>query len=206
MQHEPSICTKPYCKTKDSYIRRNTIMTKILNKNESLNIPIKQEIFERADELLASKLKKHSKVFIERLDIHGEDKDISRILQRIMEKEKRKGLDPAYLAVREVGKSGHNHFHTVFFLNGNKTKSIWPLFEDANRVINNRLGNNPDKKSGLIDLCNHEFGNGIMIRRNYNSKEIIDKLSKKISYIAKEDQKEKVRGKTFFSSITKRRK
>lgn len=179
-------------------------MTKLLNQNSILDEPIKQEIFERGDALLYQMLEKHSQVFAARLDIHSSDENITKILHRLSEKEKRKGLDPAYLAVREVGESGHNHFHTIFFLNGNKTRSIWPLFEDANRVMNNVLGEKSDKKSGLIDLCNHEFNNGIMIRRNTYDKDAIEALSKKVSYLAKEDQKETVKGKSYFSSQIKK--
>ena len=175
-------------------------MTKLLNQNAILDEPMKQEIFERGDVLLYQKLQKHSQVFAERLDMHGRDEDIRKVLQRLAEKERRKGLDPAYLCVREVGESGNNHYHTIFFLNGNKTRSIWPLFEDANRVMNNVLGEKSDKKSGLIDLCNHNFSNGIMIRRNTYDKEAIEALSMKVSYLAKEYQKENVKGKTFFSS------
>ena len=126
-------------------------MTKLLNQNAILDEPMKQEIFERGDVLLYQKLQKHSQVFAERLDMHGRDEDIRKVLQRLAEKERRKGLDPAYLCVREVGESGNNHYHTIFFLNGNKTRSIWPLFEDANRVMNNVLGEKSDKKSGLIN-------------------------------------------------------
>lgn len=179
-------------------------MAKVLKQNFILDEPIKQEIFERGDALLCHMLEKHSQVFAARLDIHSSDENITKILHRLSEKEKRKGLDPSYLAVRELGESGHNHFHTIFFLNGNKTRSTWPLFVDANRVMNNVLGEKSDKKSGLIDLCNHEFKNGIMIRRNTYDKDAIEALSKKVSYLAKEDQKKTVKGKSYFSSQIKK--
>ena len=175
-------------------------MTKILNQNATLNIPIRQEIFERADTLLANKLEKHSKVLAGRIDAHIKDGNIQTFNQRLAEIERRKGLDPSYLTVCEVGKSGNKHFHTIFFLDGNKTRSVWSLFEDANRVMNNMIGDKSKKKSGLIDFCNHDFGNGIMINRHLNDKDSIDELSRKISYLAKEKQKENVKGKTFFSS------
>ena len=179
-------------------------MTKILNQNEALNVELIPEIFERADELLYQKIQENSQVLAGRLDFHGRDEDVQKVIQRLVEKEKRKGLNPSYLAVREVGKSGNNHYHTIFFLNGNKTRSVWPLFEDANNAMNNRLGEKTNKKSGLIDLCNHDFENGIMIRRNSKDKAAINELSKKVSYLAKKDQKENVKGKRFFSSQLKK--
>lgn len=181
-------------------------MTKILNQNVQVNYLIDDKIFERSDELLSHELNKHSQVLIARFDVHPvkRDIDISRFNQRLVEKEKRKGYDPLYITVPEVGESGNTHYHEIFFLNGNKIRHGWALFEDANRVLNNMLGEPPDKKTGLIHISHCKSKYEAMIRRNSIDKNIIREMSKKISYPSKVEQKDKVKGKSFFSSQIKK--
>ena len=181
-------------------------MTKILNPNVQVNYSMNDKIFERSDELLTQELDKYSKVLVTRFDVHSGKRefDIKKFNQRLVEKEKRKGYGPLYITVREVGESGNTHYHETFFLNGNKIRHGWALFEDANRVLNNMLGEPPDKKTGLIHISHCKSKYEAMIKRNSMDKSVIREMSKKISYPSKIEQKDNVKGKSFFSSQIKK--
>lgn len=176
----------------------------ILNQEEVLNIPLKNNILQAVDETLSEALQKHNKVFVMRMDIHFpqkvENKMIARFTRRFNERERRHGYDPKHITVKEISDSGRIHFHMALFLDGNKTQSIKPHIDNANTVMNNILKGECDNTKGLIDSCSHGHNNGIMIKRESEDYIKINELSRQLSYLAKEDQKENIKGKTFFYS------
>ena len=179
---------------------------KLLNPNEQMKYSMNNKIFERADALLSQALDKHSQLTITRFEVHPvkEDINIMRFNQRLVEMEKRKGNDPLYMTVPEIGESGNIHFHELFILNGNKTRHGWSLLQDAKRVLKNMLGDDSDQKCGKIHLSKYDSQYEFILRRNAIDKETISELSKKINYIAKLEQKDKIKGKSFYSSQIKK--
>ena len=179
---------------------------KLLNPNEQMKYSMNNKIFERADALLSQALDKHSQLTITRFEVHPvkEDINIMRFNQRLVEMEKRKGNDPLYMTVPEIGESGNIHFHELFILNGNKTRHGWSLLQDAKRVLKNMLGDDPDQKCGKIHLSKYDSQYEFILRRNAIDKDTISELSKKINYIAKLEQKDKIKGKSFYSSQIKK--
>ena len=66
------------------------------------------------------------------------------------------------------------------------------------------LGDDPDQKCGKIHLSKYDSQYEFILRRNAIDKETISELSKKINYIAKLEQKDKIKGKSFYSSQIKK--
>lgn len=78
----------------------------------------------------------------------------------------RKGLSPHYLWVRErkEGRLNH-HYHFFILLKGQVTRQFWHHLQKAEQIWKTKLdliGNN----QGLVDFCNRDGNNGIMIFRN----------------------------------------
>ena len=185
-------------------------MTMIINPESFLRIALRSDIVNAVDELMSESLEKHCKVFVMRFDVHSfeedEKKNISKFTQRFIEKERRAGYDTSYIGVREISSNGNKHYHFAIFSNGNKTESVKPHLDNANVAINNLLGLPPGTRTGIIDECNRDHRNGIMIERNKSNQNDLDEVSRQLSYITKVNQKKEVKGKTFFRSISRKRK
>jgi len=157
---------------------------------QPLPIPMKDDILHTIDTHRQNMIDIHNKVFVMRLDVHAKDNaEFSQFNQRLIQSEKRAGIDAAYVAVAEKAAPDDLHFHEVLFLDGNKTQSIFPHVQRATKIMNLLRGLPEDYNNGLIDDCN-TLPNGIMIRRNDSDPTNLQDVGRQCSYLAKEAQKE----------------
>jgi len=160
----------------------------------TLPIPMRENILDTIDTHIKDMQFHHNKVFVMRLDVHAKDNaEFSQFNQRLMQSEKRAGIDSAYVAVAEKNTQGDNHYHEVLLLDGSKTQSIVNHVKKATRIMNNLRGLPPDLNNGLIDDCNASDNpqpNGIILRRGNRDLTDIHNAYRQCSYIAKEAQKE----------------
>ena len=160
----------------------------------TLSIPMKENILDTIDSHTQAMLRAHNKVFVFRIDVQAENNaEFSQFNQRLMQSEKRAGIDAGYVAVAERDGKGKIHFHEVVLLDGNKTRSIIPHVKKANRIMNNLRGLPSDYNNGLIDDCNSPSNpqpNGIMIRRGDRDLTNLRNAYRQASYLAKEAQKD----------------
>ena len=176
---------------------------KTINQSNSLNIPMNDRILEAGKSVLSNSLQKHNKVFVQRIDIRLplelQQKGIIPFNKRFIEKEKNAGYDPKYIVVREVSKNKNIHYHMALFLDGNKTEDTYQHFKNAETVLQKVIG--PGYSiNGLIDRCDRGHRNGITINRNNPNQDDLNEVHRQLSYLAKKDQKEGVKGKTFSTS------
>ena len=168
-----------------------------------------ESILNTGIDVLNSSLKKHNKVFVQRMDIRFplelQQKAIIKFNKRFIEKERNAGYDPDYIFVRELSKKKHIHYHMALFLAGNKTEITYQHFRNAETVLQNVIGEEYSVK-GLIDRCDRGHRNGIMINRNSPNHDNIKEVQRQLSYLAKEEQKKGVKGKTFFTSRINKKK
>lgn len=172
----------------------------------TLNIPMNKRIVKKISNILYGYVDDHSKTWVQRIDVglpEGTDpKMISTFNHRFIECEKNQGFDPVYVMAREIGKEGRMHYHMVLFLNGQKTENTHTHFENAKRILNNVAPG----EGGYINYCNDGHRNGIMINRNDPDLTNLYEVERQSSYLAKIDEKRNVKGKTFFSSKSKKAK
>lgn len=146
--------------------------------------------------LLSHYTETHAKTLVVRFDIsypsiYPEEvkrNDISRCMQKVIQKYKRMGYDPCYLWAAEQRTSAHPHYHCVIFLNGNMTRNPFYFFQTVENFWGSTIG---VPAQGLIHHCTqgkdgtrHE--NGIMLRRadsDFNDR--IQDVQRQISYLAK---------------------
>ncbi len=168
-----------------------------------LNIPMNKKILKASFKLMNNYINEHAKTLVIREDIHlpegTEQEAIIRINKRYIEKEKNAGYAPAHIVAREISSKGKVHYHMVLFVNGEKTESTYPHFENMKKVIQNTVG-----PGGSVHYCNDGHRNGIMIHRDNPDLTDLHEAQRQVSYLAKTDQKEGVKGKTFFTSRIKR--
>ncbi len=174
-----------------------------------LPIPMDDRILTKCNRILNDSLERHSKVFVMRMDIHFPNDEMAQekiktFNQRLREKWKNAGYDPAYVAAREMGSKEGIHYHEAWFLNGQKTWKTYERFKEAEAVHQRVIGSEYDA-TGLIDYCDKGHRNGIMVKRDDPDPTNFQEAQRQVSYLAKKDQKENVRGKTFFSSRPKGR-
>ena len=173
----------------------------------TLNKTMNGKILKAIDVVRDDYLDHHSKMFAMRLDVHlpeGTDQKMIMVFNhRFIEKEKNQGYDPAYVMTREIGEEkGNIHYHMALFLNGQKTESIKPHLDNAWKILENiRCAEN--KEGGMIDPCNRFGRNGIMVKRDDPDPRNLKEVQRQMSYLAKTEQKENVKGKTFFKSKKK---
>lgn len=171
----------------------------------TLNKTMNGKILKAIDNVFDDYTDRHSKLFGMREDVHlpeGSDQSlIMKFNHRFIESQKNKGYDPAYVMVREVSDEGKTHYHMALFLNGQKVESTYNVFKDAERILFNVAG-----PGGSINHCDKGHRNGIMVKRDDPDPRDMNELKRQFSYIAKVEQKENVKGKTFFTSRIKKRK
>ena len=154
--------------------------------------------------------RRFGKTFAMRMDVHlpeGTDQSIIMVFNhRFIEKEKNQGYDPAYVMAREIGEEkGNIHYHMALFLNGQKTESIKPHLDNAWKILEN-IRRAENKEGGMIDACNRFGRNGIMVKRDDSDPRNLQAVQQQMSYIAKAGQKANVKGKTYFTSRTRKKK
>ena len=185
-------------------IRRNT-----MNNINTLNIPMNDNILNAGISVRDHALQKHNKVFVQRMDVRFplelQQKAIIKFNKRFIEKERNAGYDPDYIFVRELSKKKHIHYHMALFLDGNKTENTYQHFRNAETVLQNVIGEEYSVK-GLIDRCDRGHRNGIMLNRNNPNQDDMKEVERQLSYLAKEDQKKGVKGKTFSTSRINKQK
>ena len=154
-------------------------------------------------------LQKYNKVFVKRMDVRfppeQQQDGIRRFMKRFAEKERNDGYGLYYIVVRELSKNKNTHYHIALFLDGNKTQNTYQHFRNAETVLQNVIGKGNSIK-GLIDRCDRGHRNGIMIHRNNPNQDDMKEVERQLSYLAKEDQKQGVKGKTFFTSRIHKKK
>lgn len=162
-----------------------------MSKTNEGDYPVIPQIQEKATQLFDSYQRRHSRVLSVREDIryptdYGpvyDNEDIAKTMAKVAQTFARKGLDPAYIWVREQDTSEHPHYHCLFFLDGQKTRSAQMVYDITERHWQNTIGT--DSK-GLVHYCNgtpeqpHE--NGEVISRSQGRPEYVDR---QISYMAK---------------------
>ena len=175
----------------------------------TLNKPMNEDILNALSNLMVDYMEHHCKTYVMRLDVHLpkelQQNGISKFKHRFIEKEKNEGYDPKYAMAREVSKKGNIHYHMALFLNGNKTRSIYPHIKNAEKILLNVVGEEK-KDEAWIERCDKGHRNGIMIDRNNINTDDLYEVERQNSYLAKTEQKENVKGKTFFTSRIKKRK
>jgi len=119
--------------------------------------------------------KTKSKIFFMRLDYHSpadqphvDNKVYSEAQGVIHRYLTRKGLKPQSVTVKEQSREKHDHFHSIFLLDGQKVKSILPIAELAERTWDRKMGFNDGCNHGLVDRCTvdrngERQANGIML-------------------------------------------
>ncbi len=142
--------------------------------------------------LLESYMKKHSKTFFVRADVHfpseygsvNGNKNIIKCIAKAVQKLKRNGYDPAYAWVREQNISEHPHYHLFFLLDGKKTRSSGMVFDTLNQFWKST---SKTEKKGLINYCyqnkyGKKYENGLVISRKEG---IPDSVYRQIGYMSK---------------------
>ena len=172
--------------------------------------PVMPELNQKAQTLLADYNERHSKVLPIRFDVRYpqdfqedkgdmnktdfandkeqvstmDNKDISKMIAKLCQHCKRKGLDPAYIWVREQETSKTPHYHGILLLNGHKTQNPYGVFSKAEELWQKTIGSN---QPGLIHHCNKNPDgsyrkNGEVFRR---SEGIPEHVQRQISYMVK---------------------
>lgn len=154
--------------------------------------PVVPVIHDNLITLMNSYFQNHSKVLIVRADVRypveyprvDNNLHIQRCMAKTIQYFQRKGLEPAYMGVREQNESIHPHYHCIFLLNGQRTQSPQYVFNILERYWGNTL---QVSASGLIDYCNDEKNgqlqeNGQVVMRKDG---IPDFVYRQIGYLAK---------------------
>jgi hypothetical protein len=96
--------------------------------------------------------------------------------------------DPQLIWVREQHISQHPHYHHTALLNANTHPHYYPVVQRAEKIWKQAIGS---EQSGLVDFCNKQGENGLIIHRDAeNMQEQKDACSYQASYQAKERHKE----------------
>jgi len=104
---------------------------------------------------------------------------------------KRKGIDVAYLWVREQETSINHHYHLCLWLNGNEVQHHKNVLDLAERIWAYKVSMNPDVNNGLVHYCaidnyGHFIDNGIMLVRNsQDEQKNFSRIIYSSSYLAK---------------------
>ena len=171
----------------------------------TLNKPMDERIVNALNNILTDYMERHCKTFVMRLDVHFpkemQQDGIVKFNHRFIEKEKNAGYDPVYAVARELSANNNIHYHMALFLNGNKTESIFYHIKNAEKVLENIVGKDAiNEKTAWIERCDKDHRNGITLYRNNPNTYDLHEVQRQISYLAKIEQKENVKGKRYFTS------
>ncbi len=168
------------------------------DKGQACLTSILDKVQAHSDDMIS----KHTKVMQLRFDLHYPDgeriepnsqhlQDFNYNLQRKLKREKCTGghkVDPRLITVTEQHNSIHSHTHGILLVNGNAKQSPYGLLKEIEIQWGQAIGT--DAK-GLVDHCDKQGKNGIIIDRN---KEDFEEKRKQCfyqaSYIAKERGKD----------------
>lgn len=138
----------------------------------------------------------HNKMLVVRADLHyplvyppvHDNLHIQRCMAKIIQFLKRAGYDPAYSWVREQVSSIHPHYHCLFLLDGQKTRSCGLVFDNLSRFWASTIASNAP---GLVHYCIQDYEqspyqNGQIIQRG---QEIPQNIFWIMNYFAKEEGK-----------------
>ena len=147
-----------------------------INTNREKNQGCDEKILEIIESSFNSILEKHSKIFCLRFDVRYPKDDIlydkNKIydfnynLKRSLKREKIQGghrVDPILLSVAEKHNEDHSHYHYFLLVNGNSHRRTTQIHEKANSLWSKMNNSN---EVGLVDFCNKNGKNGIMIDKN----------------------------------------
>lgn len=180
-------------------------MKQYTHSYHTLNKPMYKKILNAIDNVMGDYMDRHSKTFAMRGDVHlpegSDQKLIMKFNHRFIESQKNKGYDPAYIMAREISPEGKIHHHIALLLNGQKVENTYYVFEDMKRILNNVAG-----PGGSINHCNEEHRNGIMVKRDDPDSRNLQEVQRQFSYVAKIEQKNNVKGKTYFTSRIRKTK
>ena len=178
-------------------------MSKKISIMYTLNKAMDEKIVNTLNNLLNDYMERHCKTFVMRLDVHlpkeMQQDGIMKFNHRFIEKEKNAGFDPVYAMARELSSKNNIHYHMALFLNGNKTKSIFKHIKNAETVLQHVVGEER-KDEAWIERCNKGHRNGILLNRNNLNSYDLQEVQRQISYLAKIEQKEGIKGKRYFTS------
>ena len=176
-----------------------------INTNKDKKQGCYVEMLNKQKDLYESYLKKHNKVLAVRYDLRfpasykqgGSNEEIKKHVQRMRKTFARKKSDPKYLWAREQSSKEHQHYHVVFFVDGNKHQHPSAVHKEAEKQWANSLGVSKEEVKGLVDYCISKRGEGegrahYTLRRNKaDFDEEKQKCFKRISYLAKVSTKGK---------------
>ena len=175
---------------------------KSINTNEDKDEACDIEILNKIDNMFNHYTNKHNKTTCVRVDLtypedHPEslnNKDFSKFASTFSKDLKRKGYDPAYIAVREHKDGEHQHYHVAVLCDGNKTQFPHKVTDAVTRHWNRAIGIDEDQK-GCVDYCT-KFTSGkqgincYRLRRNDEDfDQVVDDCFKRCSYLAKVNTK-----------------
>ena len=179
----------------------NTFHNHPINTNKEKKQGCIEDILECIESSLDYMLEKHSKVLSIRFDVRYPKDDITcdknKIynfnynFKRILNRERIEGghrTDPVLISVPEQHHEDHKHFHYLLLVNGNAHRSTTNIHKKANSLWKNM---NNSTEDGLVDFCNKNGDNGIMIDKN--SEDFEDQYNRafyQASYLAKTTGKE----------------
>ena len=164
------------------------------------------EIMNSLHSLLLDMIERHCKVFYLRADIRFPDNGIQyphdndlfeSFIADYKKSLQRKGIDLAYLYVREQNESINHHQHLCLYYDGNKVHHFQNVLEEAQRIWSLKL--NEPVNNGLVHYCTRNkdgsfIDNGIMLIRNgkdFNNN--FSRIMYSSSYLAKTYSKNCVR-------------
>ncbi len=169
-----------------------------INTGKEQNNACHTEILDRHHAHLSSMINKHSKVMQVRFDLrYPQDSSIeydkshlhtfNYNLKRKLDRERCTGghkVDPRIITVTEQhNKSDNIHIHGLILVNGNAKKSYYPLLQEIETQWKTAIKTDIN---GLVDYCNKQGKNGMVINRNSEDYENIkNKCSYQASYLAK---------------------
>lgn len=190
--------------------RRNCTLTtskeyngKSINTNQEKDQSCIEEILTPINAHLGDMLKKHSQVLTVRFDLRTpngaeelNNKRVGRIfenMERAIERKEYAGghnPDTRLIGVQENHGSG-SHYHCAAMVNGNAIQNPYTIYKTAERYLAKALGIPQEKTQGLVDYCDSQGENGIIIKRGSpNEKKQVNAVMHQLSYLAKERGKE----------------
>ncbi len=173
-----------------------------INTNKEKKQGCDTKILDKIGNLLDHATSKHNKVFCTRFDLkypqgYHAPKDnahISKFMSKFNKDLKRKKLDPVSLWVRERSREKHQHYHIAVMCDGNKIQFPHKINDLATKNWQQTINS---ENEGLVTYCNRSRDgqkqvSSYRLRRgaeDYN--ETYDACHHRLSYLAKENTKEK---------------
>ena len=172
-----------------------------VNRGKCGSLPIKDNIQSKITELLDHSTAKRKRTLATRIDIRypesynapADNSDISKVMAKFVQKNKRKGVDTDYAWSREQKASGNQHYHVATLEDGQKVRSGFRVKKEIEALWASTLGVDV---TGCVHYCNkskngEKLENGIMLDRA-KPKEFdntFGSVHHQFSYLSKEEGK-----------------